>query len=150
MGSTKIRNFLTLGALEAKKLQKPRWPKYCETPCNRKCRICNWRYCKYKQKCKFVHPLDICEEILRRNRCESSECPKRHPRTCKWEGNGGGCRRDKECAYLHQESIVKESLKENNVNVANVNVGEYKCVSCRYTWNDSIHVVTHDIQNMKL
>ena len=25
---------LTLGDLEAEKLQKPRWPKYCESPCS--------------------------------------------------------------------------------------------------------------------
>ena len=27
-------NILTLGALEAEILQKPRWPKYCGTPCS--------------------------------------------------------------------------------------------------------------------
>ena len=28
-----MSKILTLGALETEKLQKPRWPKYCETPC---------------------------------------------------------------------------------------------------------------------
>ena len=36
MGSTKMSKILTLGALEAEKLQKARWPKYCETPCMRR------------------------------------------------------------------------------------------------------------------
>ena len=34
MGSTKMSKFLTIGALEAEKLQKPRWPTCCGTPCN--------------------------------------------------------------------------------------------------------------------
>ena len=28
-----MSKILTLGVLEAEKLQKPKWPKYCETPC---------------------------------------------------------------------------------------------------------------------
>ena len=28
-----MSKILTLGALEAEELQKPRWLKYCETPC---------------------------------------------------------------------------------------------------------------------
>ena len=33
MGSTKMSKILILGALDAEKLQKPRWQSYCETPC---------------------------------------------------------------------------------------------------------------------
>ena len=37
MGSMKMSKILALGALEAEKLQKPRWPKYCGTPCRLTC-----------------------------------------------------------------------------------------------------------------
>ena len=53
----KMSEILTLGVLEAKKLQNPRWPKYCETPCRRKEKVIRRRV--VMMKTTTTRPLSI-------------------------------------------------------------------------------------------
>ena len=39
---------------------------------------------------------------------------------------------------------------EEKSNVENANVNEYPCAECKSIWNNSSHVVPHNIQNMDL
>ena len=50
----------------------------------KKWRHFNGGYCKYKGRCKFVHPRELCEEYLSNMKCEVNDCPHRHPKICKW------------------------------------------------------------------
>ena len=71
--------------------------------------------------------------------CSGSSNSKRHPRICKWEGNKGGCRRNKECDYLHINNDTDKS-----------DICVYQCVSCKSIWNDKICMVEHTIKNMNI
>ena len=80
----------------------------------RKCRYFDGGYCKYKQKCRYIHPKHICEEFLKGQKCEKKDCLDRHPRECKWERSSRGCKRNEECDYLHVSQANVE-VKETNV-----------------------------------
>ena len=106
----------------------------------KKCRYYNRGYCKYKQKCKYSHPKEICKEYLTRETCENIECCDRHPRVCKWIDSNEGCKRQKECDYLHVTIACDDS---------EYSIG-YKCISCKDTWKDSDCVVKHIINGRML
>ena len=36
----------------------------------KKCRYFNRGYCKYCDKCRFIHPKNICSEYLKTSKCE--------------------------------------------------------------------------------
>ena len=104
-----------------------------------KFRYFNTGYCKYCDKCRFIHPKNICTEYLNTNKCEKKECADRHPKKCKWEETAGGCRRKSECNYLHA-TIAKD------VHTMDATIKEYKCVGCSYLWNNADSVVKHIIK----
>ena len=110
----------------------------------RKCRYFNGGYCKYKQKCRYIHPKDICKEYIQNQKCEDKECLDRHPRECKWERSIGGCNRNEVCDYLHVRNVSVA------VNEASSEVWEYKCAGCDSNWNDKKYVVEHVIRNMRI
>ena len=62
-------------------------------------------------------------------------CIERHPKECKWERSREGCKRKQECEYLH--NCNGEKL-------------QYKCESCKYSWQDKNCVVKHVIGNMEV
>ena len=104
----------------------------------KKCRYFNRGYCKYKHKCKYLHPKEMCREYLVSGTCGNVECCKRLPRVCKWIESNEGCKRNSECDYLH----VTIANEENSPG--------YKCASCKDTWLNSACVVEHVIQNWRL
>ena len=99
---------------------------------SKKCRYFNRGYCKYKTKCRYVHPKKICDQYLASQKCDNVDCQDRHPKLCKWKEGRDGCKRDTECDYLH-------------VNL--VNERKYQCVSCKDVWDDGSCMVEHIIQN---
>jgi hypothetical protein len=80
--------------------------------------------------------------VWQNQKCESKECCKRHPGRCKWDQSKEGCKRNLSCAYLHGVQSNKEV-----VNVANVNLGVYECVSCKCIWKDENCLVMHKVEN---
>ena len=113
-----------------------------ETKSAQKCRYFNRGYCKYSDKCRFIHPRDICRGHLKTHNCQKTECKDRHPKKCKWEETKSGCRRSDNCNYLHDTMA-----KETNASVTVARDSEYKCVSCNYTCKDKSCVVEHNINN---
>ena len=57
----------------------------------------NKGYCCYGQKCRFQHYKETCSKSI----CKDKECPKRHPKHCKW---GERCKflRKNICAFKHE------------------------------------------------
>jgi hypothetical protein len=109
----------------------------------KKCRYFDTGYCKYSEKCKFIHPRDICRDYLKTNKCQKTKCKERHPKRCKWEETVSGCRRKGDCSYLHNNL----TLEVNANGTAN---SEYICVSCNHTWKDQDCMVEHKIKNIKV
>ena len=64
-----------------------------------KCRYFNRGFCKYKNKCRFGHPRQICSDYLENGKCEKRPCDQRHPKQCKWDKSDNSCRRGAECLY---------------------------------------------------
>ena len=101
----------------------------------KRCRYFNRGFCKYKTKCRFVHPKHICKEHASNKKCENLECQDRHPKTCKWMASQVGCQRI-DCVYLHDTPVLSE-----------IKVPNFKCVSCMDTWTDEKCVVKHTVKN---
>ena len=106
----------------------------------KKCRYFNRGFCKYKTKCRFVHPKQICQQHTKDNKCEKRYCQDRHPKTCKWLSTEFGCKRS-DCEYLHVTLVTDE---------VQVQVENFKCVSCMYTWMEKDCVVKHTIKNQQV
>ena len=106
----------------------------------KKCRYFNRGFCKYKTKCRFVHPQQICQQHTQDNKCEKRDCQDRHPKTCKWLSTEFGCKRS-DCEYLHVTLVTDE---------VQVQVENFKCVSCMDTWMEKDCVVKHTIKNQQV
>ena len=101
----------------------------------KKCRYFNRGYCRYKSKCRYVHPERICTEHDRNKKCDIKECADRHPKTCKWLTSKVGCKQEG-CVYLHD-------TLENARHV-------YKCASCKDVWEDKMCVMEYTIHNQRV
>ena len=54
----------------------------------RKCRYYDKGICKYKSKCGYFHPNQICEEYERTGNCQGHNCKDRHPERCRQRSSG--------------------------------------------------------------
>ena len=69
-----------------------------------KCRYWDRGHCKFKNECKFEHPMENCESFLKDGNCSQIKCLRRHPKSCHyWKGTG--CKRGK--------SVPISTLKQN-------------------------------------
>ena len=107
----------------------------------KKCKYKNRGFCKYRTKCRFVHPDKICEIYLEEGTCDQRECSYRHPKLCKWVESKGGCWRKDECDYSHDSHKTKPAEKEVDI---------FNCVSCKHTWSEEKFVVKHTVKNMEV
>ena len=69
-----------------------------------KCCYFNSGYCKYKSKCKYLHPKEECSQ-----NCKLKSCMKLHVKQCKF---GINCKRIKTCAYKH--TLDNKEVSQNN------------------------------------
>ena len=106
-----------------------------------RCRYFNYGFCKYKEKCRFIHPKEVCKTYIGGN-CEESSCQKRHPRACKYYQGQTGCKRTEGCEFSHDALICEVETKEKACN--------FKCAGCKHDWQESQFVVKHDIMNMEI
>ena len=65
---------------------------YNKTTKDIKCRYFNGGFCKFRGKCRFNHPKEVCE-IYKSEECDQSKCGKRHPKACKWVMEENGCQK---------------------------------------------------------
>ena len=106
-------------------------------------RYFNSGYCKYKGKCRFLHPKRICIQYLE-GKCKGHGCPDRHPKACKWVKEELGCRRNEESNFSHDPRICSEIVKKESEN------NHFQCVSCKHEWRESQHVVKHMVENTEV
>ena len=72
----------------------------------KKCTFYNVGYCKYSRKengCKLYHPEKCCQLL----NCFDRECPRRHPRTCRF---GETCLFQSGCAYKHSFGVKNKEI----------------------------------------
>ena len=82
-----------------------------------KCKYSNRGYCKFGQKCSFLHFKTNCEEFVTKGFCGSPKsCLFRHPKHCRyWTKKIVGCHRGETCQYLHDPTKKFIEAKENKV-----------------------------------
>ena len=106
----------------------------------KKCRYFNKGYCKYEEKCKFGHPLEICEIHLESLKCTIKGCKRRHPKTCKWFSREVGCKRQN-CDFLHGTRAGDDQIATTH------KVKGYACGGCKSIFPQANYVVKHEIKN---
>ena len=70
-----------------------------------KCRYFNKGYCKFGNKCSFLHPQNItCKQFKENGQCRFKNCDLRHPKNCRyWMKKSEGCKKYTDCKYLHND-----------------------------------------------
>lgn len=72
------------------------------------CRHYRKGHCKYREKCKFSHQVEECEDWLKsENSCKNLHCKNRHAVICLFN-TINKCRFGKRCRYLHREKNTKD------------------------------------------
>ena len=111
----------------------------------KRCRYYNKGHCKYKEKCRFYHPKNVCKAYLDCGKCEQKDCSERHPKVCKfWSQNKNGCGRNLDCDFLHVTIVQNDQNVEVERKVKDT---EYKCASCKDSWTSKNCVVEHNLNN---
>ena len=72
-----------------------------------RCKYNNSGYCKYEDRCKFIHHQSDCTNFA----CKDKQCSNRHPKDCRYKEE---CRRRSRCVYKH--TIQKVCLQTNSTN----------------------------------
>ena len=121
----------------------------------KRCKWWNRGYCKFKQKCPFLHPKEICIE----EKCVDKDCQKRHPNNCKnWEK--GECKFTGFCEFKHlnvenkSEDVAVQNLDDAFVDYDNINSDEDEfenkneksesCDKCDFITTNKMHLKLHD------
>ena len=129
------------GSKPSEDIQKPNDKEKSE----KKCKYFNVGYCKYNEKCRFIHPKEICEKYPE-GKCNGSNCLDRHPKPCKWFKGLTGCRRKEACHFSHDTLVC-----DGQGNKAQKNeISNFNCVSCKYEWKDRSCVVKHCVNTMEV
>ena len=62
-----------------------------------KCSHNNFGFCKFREECRYPHPVEIC----RKTSCQRRDCQKRHPKPCRNYFLMKICRFGHKCKYAH-------------------------------------------------
>ena len=73
------------------------------------CKFHQFGHCKFGSMCRKFHTEETCNTF----KCIIKDCPKRHPRQCKFYKLYGRCKFDTDCSFLHATSDdeVTKALK---------------------------------------
>ena len=74
------------------------------------CRYFKFGFCKFTDKCRFMHISQVCENPS----CEINHCKLRHPRVCKYFRDYNRCKFSEWCAFKH--------IENNNLSVESTRV----------------------------
>ena len=106
---------------------------------SKKCNYYNRGHSKYKVACKFTHPKEICKIHLEGKKCDDKHCNNRHPKSCKWLQEQGGCKRQN-CDYFH----VTLACGEGQQNEAH---NDFHCSGCKNNFEERSYVVDNIVHN---
>ena len=67
------------------------------------CQFHQHGHCKFADKCDKIHTNATCDSFP----CQDYECPKRHPRMCKYYALYGRCVYAERCSFLHFRLNIK-------------------------------------------
>lgn len=97
----------------------------------RRCKYFNRGYCKYANKCSFLHYEKKCEDFLKNGICtQQKRCLYRHPKNCRyWIRKSEGCQRENKCQYLHDPTKKFKDIDNNLEAESNEDKSDHKNIS---------------------
>ena len=82
------------------------------------CTFNKFDYCKFGNKCRKIHHLEICEVYY----CENVKiCQKRHPRKCYYYLAYGYCKFGEDCGFKHTSDSKGANPSNNDVEIVSEN-----------------------------
>ena len=79
------------------------------------CRFHQFGYCRFQERCRRKHINETCEN----ENCSSRECPKRHPRICKYFREFNRCKFGDFCNYRHKYFISNSNNNDDTIRELN-------------------------------
>ena len=70
------------------------------------CRFFMVGYCKFNDKCKFKHVMEVCSI----KSCQKKTCFKRHPKNCKFSFLRNFCKFKEDCKYSHDTTDNEKEM----------------------------------------
>ena len=61
-------------------------------------------FCKYRDKCKFFHPIEDCDR-----KCNRNNCIERHRKICR---HGESCKHKRKCQFRHDQKEDENVIKQ--------------------------------------
>ena len=74
------------------------------------CLFNKYGFCKFKQICRNRHVAEVCKD----GNCETTNCVKRHPRSCRYYSFYGRCKFSEFCHYSHDIPTKLSQADLNN------------------------------------
>ena len=100
---------------------EPKQPKKVKTKSQKLCKYFKKGFCKSKERCRYSHKVEHCEDWLRsESDCKKQHCKDRHVVTCLFNSIDK-CRFGPRCQYIHRKSPKNELrqelelIKEDNI-----------------------------------
>ena len=112
------------------------------------CKFNQEGFCKFGTKCNRRHDNEIC---INRNKCESPQCNKRHPKLCRFYYQFGQCKFGDNCAFSHsRENTRKEESLENEVKELKEDVNKLKEENRKVkTLKKEVEMLKDDMKKLK-
>ena len=86
------------------------------------CQFHQHGHCKFADKCVKIHTSATCDSFP----CQDPECPKRHPRMCKYYAMYGRCVYAERCSFLHFPFSGGEQIASQEVHAIEQEVYELR------------------------
>ena len=82
------------------------------------CLFNKYGFCKFRETCHKIHYTEICDD----ESCETSSCPKRHPRKYKYFETYNRCKFGRFCFFSHKKTDVTSlnEVEELKVKIASL------------------------------
>ena len=81
------------------------------------CMFNKYGFCKYRETCRNRHYEETCQDEL----CETSNCPKRHPRNCKYYDAYQRCKFGSFCLFAHRAKTGLNETEEMKAELSRLN-----------------------------
>ena len=93
-------------------METVRKPKKVKTKSQKLCRYFKKGFCKSRERCRYSHKVEHCEDWLRsESDCKKQHCKDRHVVTCLFNSIDK-CRFGPRCQYIHRKSPKNELRQE--------------------------------------
>ena len=81
----------------------------------KQCNFFNRGFCSKGTSCRFVHPVEVCEQYEHVGICVTKKCRKRHLYSCQYYNSKSGCSRGEFFSFSHRSRSIKDDQEKESV-----------------------------------